>query len=214
MSLFEDEVEAPAKGPPDIPGNIPLLSPLESLGLGDTCWGLDPSTKRWAASILLPGGAFKQEVMPVYQVQGDEPGRLAKAHADLLNWFTILGETHGAPTVAVAEQPFAFGRNVHPQSYYMLGVGLAALRAVYEDLVIIPLGPSQWKSTGLGKGHGLAKKPAILNWAIGLGQTETCRKCGDGSGYGPKQDCKEGSVAHDYADSLAMAVAAARKLMG
>lgn len=189
------------------------LNPLAELPLLDPSWGIDPSTERMALTILLPGGRFASDVIQVPQ-PGDEASRIFLCQGRLRDWFTEKAEEHGLPGVASAEQPFAFGRNVHPQSYYMLACVLGALRAAGIQCPVFTRGPGQWKAGAMGKGHGLDKKPAILQWARGLGLPDNCPHC-NGVSTDKKHDCRPSKPhpSHDKADSLGLAVDAARLLL-
>lgn len=208
-----DSIAAPAPSSPVAkPEQAALnLDLLAELPLVDPAWGIDPSTERMALTILLPGGQWDVGCIPVPQ-PGDEATRIYLVQGRLRDWFTAQIEDHGLPGVASVEQPFAFGRNVHPQSYYMLACVLGALRAAGVECPIFTRGPGQWKAGGIGKGHGTDRKPAILEWARGLGLPDNCPKC-HGVSLGKKHNCDKSHEAHDKADSLGVAVDAARLLL-
>lgn len=196
--MFEDGAET----------RLPM-NPLAELGLEDPAWGIDPSTVRSALSIILPSGSFDTTVVAIPQ-PGDEASRLHEAREELTAYYRLMWQTFGAPGVVSVEQPFAFGRNVHPQSYYITGINLCALRDSGIVCPIFTRGPGQWKKVALGEGFGQAKKPYILRWARGLGLAEECPKCGTGS-EDKKKECKyDKTPVHDKADSLGIAVDAAR----
>lgn len=191
---------------------VPLsLNPLAELPLIDPAWGIDPSTKVLALTILLPGGRFDVGSIQLPQ-PGDEASRIYQVQGRARDWFATQIEDHGLPGVVSAEQPFAFGRNVHPQSYYILAATLGALRAAGVQCPIFTRGPGQWKAGAMGKGYGLSKKPAILQWARSLGLQENCETCG-GVSLDKKHECAKPKLAHDLADSLGLAVDAARLLL-
>lgn len=210
--LFEDEEEGNAPrtfAPAEAAERGALLSVLDELNLVHSAWGIDPATTRFAVAGILPRPQpLFTHLIRIQQVK-DEAGRLSGAYHTLVSGFRALAAEFGPPLAAVLEQPFAFGRNVHPQSFYFAGIGLAALREACPDAAIFSFGPGQWKKRGLGEGRGTAKKPAILEFARSLGFQEVCPKCGTGEGV---KDCKEGSPVHDKADALGMAMAAARLL--
>jgi hypothetical protein len=207
-----------------------LISPLDDLRdvLHESpIWGIDPSTRRYALTVLLPTGfelkdsgvashmgdgwAMISQAMP----SGDEAPRLWAAHDMLLSMFRLAISEWGFPVFTVLEQPFARPGNIHPQSWYFVGVGLAALAQAQDGTGLIDtMGPSEWKKPALGAGKGATKKPGILRWAREeLGYTGECPKCGTGRTAEGREieECKHGCAAHDEVDSLGIAVAAARR---
>lgn len=141
-------------------------------------WGIDPSTKRIALARLEPDvGGTRLTVDTLPLAQPKEPAqRLARAHAALPQLFGSWREhmeAGTAPSHVYVEQPFATvfkGKpRVHPQSYFMVGIVLAVLAQELYDTRVCLIDPPSWKCRALGKGHGHAKKPEILEWAKGRG---------------------------------------------
>lgn len=186
------------------------MSILETLPIRSPVWGIDPSTTFFAVTGILPGGSFEMDGIPIPQAGGDEAGRLMQAEEALTDRFTRFRDRTGPPAAATIEQPFAFGRNVHPQSYYIVSAGLIALRRALPEAIILTRGPGQWKLLAMGDGMGNAKKAFILAWARTLGLPDTCERCQLPSPPTDKKaDCKKGGEAHDKADSMGLAVATA-----
>lgn len=160
-------------------------------------WGCDPSTKRIALAVLLPGGGFLSRTLHLGPSSMD-PRKLASARASCVSWFSALKEDHD-PGWFFCEMPFAHSNAVHPSSWFVTG---AVVEAAYTaaGAVANMLTPTEWKK-GAGL-HGFAKKRAILDWARERGLEYDCESCGDDG------SCK-GSDAHDRADALGVAVAGA-----
>lgn len=193
---------------------LPELVPPLALELRDVVWGIDPSVRRIAVGMLAPGVEVGWRTLSLEQGHSNA-SRLWKAVGVLPGWFEQLrdDETFGRPRLVVVEQPFSSGRHVPHESLHMVGIVLAALwGALGLGSELVMLNPSEWKSRGLGKGRGFAKKPAILAWArSAAGYEGTCATCGDGlqPHVGGKRagDCTRPSAAHDEADALGMATA-------
>jgi hypothetical protein len=148
-------------------GLMPELVPPLALSLRDVVWGIDPSTRRIAVGMLAPGVEVGWRTLSLEQAQSNA-ARLWKAVHALPPWFEQLrdDDVFGRPALVVVEQPFSSGRHVPHESLHMVGVVLASLwGALGLGAEIAMLNPSEWKSRGLGKGRGFAKKPGILAWA-------------------------------------------------
>ncbi len=181
-----------------------LDTPVVGLDLDVATWGIDPSTRRVALSSLAPGGGVRVEHvnLPVPDGKGDLTfGRRARLR--VLPWIAERFE-RDQPAVIGVEVPFASGNAVFPITYFALAALLDALGDAGEPL-LLPFGPSEWKSRALGKGAGFAKKAAILRWAQASGYEGDCPKC-----HGHGEECTRPDEAHDHADSLGVAAAAAR----
>lgn len=142
--------------------------------------GVDPSTRRMSAAVLVPAaerelhGTFVVSTLSLPQPERDEALRLALAQAAMVSW---LGEllTRWEPEVVAVESPFAHGRLVPVESFHVIGVLLAVL-GTYGARVV-RLNPGQWKRAALGAGFGGVKKPkrgeafeyAVLTWARAAG---------------------------------------------
>lgn len=144
-------------------------------------WGVDPSTLRVAVAAVRP---WKEGQAPVtwatLSLQQLDRGarRLRMAHDELASWFAHWVECY-PPGFVLVEQPF--GRNVHPQSYFMVGVVLAALASVVNCPVDV-CSPPEWKKLGLGAGRGGAEKFEILDWARDAGYTGSLQDEADAVG--------------------------------
>lgn len=152
-----------------LPG-LERAQPPFSLRLDGPVWGFDPSTKRISLARLEPTHDDEEPTALTWSTlslsQANGLHRLGRAYADISAWLP----RDGAPAAIYVEQPFA-GKieHVHPQSYFMVGVLLAALGNAYPLAQIETVTPAQWKAAALGKGHGFAKKPEIFAWAQQLG---------------------------------------------
>ena len=165
-------------------------------------WGIDPSTRRIALGIVLPGRRWVSRTLELGPGTVDAP-KLAAARFALHGWFGALAEEFD-PGWLWVEEPFAGGKGsrrsaVPPQSQWMLAVVMEAAYGATQAVANL-IQPSEWKrDIGVG---GFAKKRRVLDWACGLGLEEDCDRCAvDGS-------C-DGSPAHDQADALGVAVAGA-----
>ncbi len=150
---------------------LPEAVPPRSLILEDVVWGIDPSTKRIALAIVGPnadgnGSVRSTHVLELRQTGGAQ--RLADAHEGMSAFFTEQSAPE-APKAVVVEQPFAGGRNVHPQSYFMVGVTLAALAGAIPTAEVELKDPGSWKRLAMGQGRGQAKKEEIMTWAWSIG---------------------------------------------
>lgn len=148
-----------------LPG-MEALVPPRSLDLPGHVWGIDPSTQKIALAIL-PMGAHPVPVVQKLKLEQDDggAGRLAKLHAALGEWALPLA-TEYPPTLVLIEQPFGRGKRVHPQSYFIVGVALAALRTLLGEAGIIDtVDPMTWKRDALGEGKGAASPAVYTAWA-------------------------------------------------
>jgi Holliday junction resolvasome RuvABC endonuclease subunit len=162
-------------------------------------WGCDPSTRRVALGIVLPGRRWVSRALELGPGTVDAP-KLAAARFALHGWFGSLAEEFD-PGWLWVEQPFAKRQDQVPvESWLMLGVVMeAAYSATGAVANLLP--PVSWKADAVG--HGFASKRRVLDWARGLGFTGDCDRCDPASGK-----CK-GAPAHDQADALGVAVAGA-----
>lgn len=190
---------------------LALFDPWDEIRTEFPVWGIDPSTQRFALSVVLPFGSVSR----LFTVSAEMPSgasssrRLVDAFGRMRRFFDATAEELGMPVYAVIEQPF--GRNVHPQSYFFLAAGLLALELTFGRSAIVDvMDPSTWKKLALGEGHGHARKPELLRFARSLGYGENCSGCGAAG-----DECKPPSAAdrrvHDEGDSVGIAMAAARR---
>ena len=170
-------------------GLDPALGPPGSLRLGETIWGIDPSTLRMSVGIVLPESPARAVVQTCSLAPGALHVRQFKAREVLPVFVDRLVMRHGEPAAVAIEKPFAHGHRVPVESYYAIAAMLDALGEVMPSTALWWLEPQTWKSAALGKGNGRAKKPQIMAWA-----REVC-------GY-------EGEL-EDEADALGIATAAA-----
>lgn len=178
-------------------------------GLADPVWGVDPSTTNIVVTVIADGRRDTYDAN--FSAGSDVGDRLAGAEDVALSFLAGLVEAHGVPILVLVEQPFAKGRNVHPISFYFVGIILAACGRVMGGRGIVDqIDPSSWKHAALGDGKGSAPKQDILAWARVNGLDDNCPICG-GVATGGRTSCKTRSLAHDKADSFAIAVAAARR---
>lgn len=151
--------------------------------------GIDPSTRRMSAAVLVPASercsalgeaAFVVSTLSLPQPEKNEPLRLAMGQAAIVPW---LGEllTVWTPELVVVEEPFAgtVGKKrqllVPKESYHVIGILLAVLGQF--GVRVERMGPTSWKSMALGKGFGMSRKPgrgdsfeyAVLVWARAAG---------------------------------------------
>ena len=180
-------------------------------------WGLDVSTKRVALAVQAEAGDGVSVGLLSIE-QGEPHYRLKRALQELVPWM----QAQAKPAIVGIEQPFAGSMSkVHPQSFYMVGIVLAAVGLVAPaDAHVEMLPPQTWKSKSVGHGH--AKKPAILSWARRVQAfTGTCPGCENGLRPEPegkwRGNCRAQSSAHDEADAIGVCVAvrelvAARRL--
>lgn len=140
-----------------------LTLPPASLSLQDAVWGIDPSSRRvsvaavkngleWVETLSLPKG-------------WDECRKFSAAHEALVPWLGELGRE--VPSHVFVEEPFLpRDHRQQPTHVWMFGVVLAALGSALPAGVKVRLiGAPSWKCRALGKGHGRAKKPEIMEWA-------------------------------------------------
>lgn len=151
--------------------------------------GIDPSTRRMSAAVLVPyeercsargEQAIAWDTLSLPQVDGNEPSRLARQQSELVPWLGGLLRLWD-PCLVVVEEPFAgtVGKQrqllVPKESYHVIGCLLAVLGQF--GVRVERLGPTSWKSMALGKGFGMARKPgrgddweyAVLTWARDAG---------------------------------------------
>jgi Holliday junction resolvasome RuvABC endonuclease subunit len=163
---------------------LPGISvPPWSLALDRAVMGIDPSTRRMSAAVLVPAAErcnARGEVAFVVDTRSlPQPEcaarRLAEERRTLYPWLRGLLTTW-QPEVAVVEQPFAQAKHVPPVSYYALGVLLELLGA-FGGVRVEMIQPSSWKRLALGAGKGGVKKPKrgsseeyeVLRWARDAG---------------------------------------------
>lgn len=157
---------------PPPPVQLPEVAPPLSLRLSQAVWGVDPSTLRVAVGVVKPyTAAGDRLVWDTLSLEQRDRGarRLRWAHRELVPWFGVWADEH-PPQFVLVEQPF--GKHVHPESYFMVGVVLAAVAEAVGDRV--PVGtcsPPEWKKLALGAGRGGADKEQVLVWARAAGYT-------------------------------------------
>lgn len=128
--------------------------------------GIDPSTRRMSAAVLVPAAdrcnalgevAFVVDTLSLPQMaEKNEARRLALAQREIVPWMGGL-LTLWKPTLVVVETPFAFGRMVPAESFHVIGILLAVLGTF--GVRVGRMGPSTWKKEALGAGRGGTKKP-------------------------------------------------------
>lgn len=124
--------------------------------------GIDPSTLRMSAAVLVPAAqrrdvAFHVSTLSLPQEKDNEALRLALQQTAIVPWMGELLTLWG-PELVVVESPFAFGRRVPVESYHVIGVLLAVLGQF--RVRVVRMGPGEWKRPALGAGKGGVKKPA------------------------------------------------------
>ena len=122
-------------------------------------WGFDVSTRRISMGVLSADGSVAARTLSIEQ---DVPHkRLGHALREVIPWLRIPD----APALVGVEQPFGASMSrVDPQSFYMVGVLLAALGVIVPAGVeVLMLPPQSWKSRSVG--HGRASKLEVLEWA-------------------------------------------------
>lgn len=181
-------------------------------------WGIDPSTKRIATSVV---DVERRRVIDVRTLSLPthprelKPRELAEQMQAQLEHFREKVDAFGTPTFVAIERPFGGGgpkaRTVAVESHYAFAITLAALAGtVGRNVGVLELGPGTWKARcGVG---GKAKKPAILAWARERhGYVGTCITCADGANPATsgkmEGNCPAPTVAHDEADSIGIGVA-------
>lgn len=194
---------------------------FEELRLLEPVWGLDPSTKRMAAGILVPtfdvergpkqatlrkawapAAAWSSRTMPASPVLAF---RQIMAVDAMAAWFRELAANHGRPGAIGIEKPM--GKTVPLPSYYLVGAIYCAIGEVWggDAPLVLELAAQEWKlaATGYGYAPGLPRsmpKPEkrrielarLVQWA-----TDACS-------YGGESD--------DEAAGLGVAVATGHKL--
>lgn len=141
--------------------------------------GIDPSTRRMSAAVLVPAAERSDAAFVVSTLSLPQPGtdslRLAQGREALEPWIRKLVRTW-EPGLVVVEQPFAAAKHVPPVSYYAIGVLLELLGRWYGDRVEM-VTPAQWKKAAMGTGKGGVRKPKpgssevyeVLAWARSAG---------------------------------------------
>jgi Holliday junction resolvasome RuvABC endonuclease subunit len=125
--------------------------------------GIDPSTKRISAAIVLPGQKIRVHTLSL--PTGHFAHRLAGALRELQGWLPKFSLTYGHPSLIAIEEPFGHGQGqVHPSSNRTLGVLLAALSDAFPHSEIDLLQPNVWKARSVGSGR--ASKIDVMAWAI------------------------------------------------
>jgi Holliday junction resolvasome RuvABC endonuclease subunit len=152
-------------------------------------FGIDPSTKRMSAAVLIPASerrdvAFTVSTLSLPQATGDESRRLALQQREMVPWLGGLLRDFD-PELVVVEEPFAgtVGKKktlrVPKESYHVIGVLLAVIGQF--GVRVERMGPTTWKSMALGAGNGMARKPgrgddfeyAVQTWARAAGYDGT-----------------------------------------
>ena len=122
-------------------------------------WGFDVSTRRISMGVLSPAGSVAVRTLSIEQ---DVPHRrLGHALREVIPWLRVPD----APALVGVEQPFGASMSrVDPQSFYMVGIVLAAIGVVAPAATeVLMLPPQSWKSRSVG--HGRASKLEVLEWA-------------------------------------------------
>ena len=161
-------------------GQLPDVAPPGSLRLSQGVWGVDPSTLRVSVAVVKAWedvGVLDWGTRSLGQFDRGAR-RLERAHWELVPWFEEWAERR-PPGFVLVEQPF--GRHVHPQSYFMVGVVLAALARVVDCPVDV-CSPPEWKRMALGAGRGAADKWEIMEWARAAGYSGSLQDEADAIG--------------------------------
>lgn len=175
-------------GQDTLPG---VNTPPWSLRPQRACIGVDPSTRRMSAAVLVPYEercnalgevAFVVDTLSLPQPEKNEALRLALAQRELVPWMGQL-LTLWKPELVVVETPFAYGRMVPSESFHVIGILLAVLGTY--GVKVGRLNPGQWKKEALGAGAGGTKKPPAKcpaggghAWPRDGEPGIACRKCG------------------------------------
>jgi Holliday junction resolvasome RuvABC endonuclease subunit len=148
-------------------GSETLLAPRDLLPTVEfPIWGIDPSSKRIAAAIILPDGTLAWDNVKLPEPP-DRTTRFAEAYAIQVEFFRSIPFE---PALVFIEEPFMpRDRREAPTHLLMYGVTLAALGEVLGAIPLTELTASQWKARAMGQGNGHAKKPAIMAWAQNIG---------------------------------------------
>ncbi len=167
--------------------------------------GIDPSTLRMSAAVLLPvaarrfaalgqgrgdatehrgtDAAFEVSTLslpraPAPMTATGEARRLAESQGLIVGWAGELLTTWD-PVLVVVETPFAHGRLVPVESFHVIGILLAVLGQF--GVRVERMGPSSWKRAALGPGGGGAKKPPFKCGRGGSHRWPMAERWGDGA---------------------------------
>lgn len=153
-------------------------------------WGFDVSTRRISMGILQTDGSVAVRTLSLEQ--GKPHQRLAFALRELIPWLRTPAMA-AAPMLVAVEQPFGSSMSrVDPQSFYMVGIVLAAIGVVAPaGTEVLMLPPQSWKARSVG--HGRASKLDVLEWA--------------------KREHGYAGSLEDEADAIGVTIAAPVKLM-
>lgn len=156
---------------------FPDLSYPAALTLRGPVVGFDPSTVRMSAGGLLPlpemGPAplVKWDTLSLPRREGLHV-RQAAARAAMWPWVARLHDEWCSKPVAVGiEQPFSGGHHTEPTSFYVIGVLLECVGAVWPDAELLMVVPGWWKARATGAGavkgvKGKDEKRRIHRWAV------------------------------------------------
>jgi Holliday junction resolvasome RuvABC endonuclease subunit len=145
--------------------------------------GIDPSTRRMSAAVLVPYNqrgdrAFEVDTLSLPQLDGNESRRLALQQTAIVPWMGGLLERWD-PCMVVIEEPFAGtiggAVRVPKESYHVIGILLAVLGQF--GVRVERIAPAVWKKAALGAGKGGVRKPKrnsseeyeVLTWARAAG---------------------------------------------
>lgn len=136
------------------------LGPPASLRLPGPVLGIDPSTLRMSAGVLLPTAPTRAEwSTQTLQRHPSLTVRQMLAGVAIEGWLERLQANYG-PFVAVGvEEPMVGGKTVHVSSFYVIGVLLEQIGRVMPDAELVTFPPPRWKllATGHGYAPGLPK---------------------------------------------------------
>jgi hypothetical protein len=138
------------------------LGPPASLRLPGPVLGIDPSTLRMSAGVLLPAAPTRAEwSTQTLQRHPSLTVRQMLAGVAIEGWLERLQANYG-PFVAVGvEVPLSGGMTVSLSSFYVIGVLLEQFGRVMPDAELLTFGPGEWKlpATGSGYAPGVGKRP-------------------------------------------------------
>lgn len=131
------------------------LGPPANLRLRDAVLGIDPSTLRMSAGILVPDGTGQPECRwstVTLQRHDNIANRQALAYPAIVGWLRELEASYGPFQAVGLEEPLARG-TVHRSSFYVIGVLLAAIGEVLYGVELVTWEPMGWKLAATGSGY-------------------------------------------------------------
>lgn len=151
---------------------FPGMAPPASLALPGPVVGFDPSTLRMSAGGLLRGADRPEVKWDTLSLPRRDTlhVRQHEARVKMVAWIDALRVSWGEPVAVGIEQPFSGGHHTEPASFYIIGVLLECVGAVWPDAELMMVVPGWWKVRATGAGsvkgvRGKAEKERILAWA-------------------------------------------------